>query len=277
MTSLALVAVSLAEYVVGLTARERFQAVQQLDSGGFMTSRGFTIAMVVVLVVSIVALVIVSLRTKIREIKAAEKKMLSDIAAKKALAESEAASLSTSAPVASAEEPDAPVTDTAFIAIFPFTKEFNGGRKQSQQDTSPPQSGTGAEWSRQLPEFLPATVTGIAGQVIFLETTLAANVGDRVLIAIGPASAGEGAGRQEFIEDIGLVQQSTQPAELMKEPNARRLGIELNGLNEAQTAQLAGVIGGATKTTGDAKADAGGLKEAVETAPQPVGSEEGSK
>ena len=89
MTVSALIAVRLAEVVVGLTAHERFRAVQHLDSGGsFMTSRWFTIAMVVVLAGSIIALVVVSLYKKVRELKAAEK-TFSDIAARKRLTESE--------------------------------------------------------------------------------------------------------------------------------------------------------------------------------------------
>jgi hypothetical protein len=90
MTSPVLIAVRLAECVVGLTARERFEAVHQLDSsGGFMTSRGFTIAMVVVLVVSIIALLIVNLCIKVNRLKNAAKLVFSDIAAKKGLGKSE--------------------------------------------------------------------------------------------------------------------------------------------------------------------------------------------
>ena len=89
----------------------------------------------------------------------------------------------------------------AFIAMFPFAKKLelagSGNHQRPQQDgsPSPPGFGTGAEWNRQLPEFLPATVTGLVGRVVFLETTLTANVGDRVLVVIGLASV-NGDGRR---------------------------------------------------------------------------------
>jgi hypothetical protein len=175
---------------------------------------------------------------------------------------------------------DASKTSTAFIAIFPFERKFslsgNGKQEQLQQNGSLSQSGIGAERSRRPPEFLPATVASIVGQVVFVETMLAANVGDRVLIVIGPQGVGEDPNKQELFEDIGFVQQSIQPAELMKEPNARRLGIGLTGLNEAQVAQLAGVIGTA-KTAAETKSGNGASQEANQTTQKLAASQEGAK
>jgi len=323
MTALFIIAVRLAEGIVGLTARQRWQATQHLESSGsFMTSKWFTIAMVVVLVVSIVTLLIVSMLKKIRGLKTADR-VFSENAAGKGLSESEAdilmaiavsaglknsedifnmndafergavkllsasgagtnetsrlekqlaglreklrfpkvKSVSTSTAVVSSEKQtvvrpvNMPRSNGAFIAIFPFVKKV------------------GDEWNQQLPEFLPATAAGVVGQVVYLETTLAANVGDRVLVVIGRAGADEGAKGRESIEDIGFVKQSIQPAEMIKEPNARRLAIELAGLNEAQIAQLAGVIGN-VKTTGEAKTGDSASQGAVKTVQDSAGSKE---
>ncbi len=337
----ALIAVRLAEMVVGLTAHERFQAVRHLDSGGggFMTSRGFTIAMVVVLAGSIIAFVVVNLHRKVSELKAAED-AFSNGAARKRLTELEtdllmaiavnvglnksedifsmgeafeqgAATLlsesrsggkptaetgrlekqlaglreklgfrKVSSSVASisvkpvdksagAKPANFSVGKAAFIAMFPFAKKLgpagNGDQGRPKQ-----------EWSRQLPEFLPAIVTGLVGRVVFLETTLAASVGDRVLVVIGLARVGEGAQIPELIEDIGLVQQTAQPAELVELPNARRLAVELAGLSEAQIAQLSEAVAG-VKTTAPAKQDTGVSQEVENVTPQPAGAKEGPK
>jgi hypothetical protein len=177
---------------------------------------------------------------------------------------------------------DFPVGKAAFIAMFPFARKVglaNGGNQEQRQQggsPSPPGSGTGAEWSRQLPEFLPATITGLVGRVVFLETTLAANVGDRVLVVIGLASVSGNGQALELIEDVGPVRQTTQPAESMKEPNARCLAVELAGLSESQAAQLAMAIAG-VKTTAPAKQDAGDSQQVENVISQPVGAKEESK
>jgi large-conductance mechanosensitive channel len=349
----ALIAVRLAEVVVGLTAHERFRATQRLDHSSVMGSKWFIAAIVVVLVVSIIALVVVSLCRKVRELKAAEK-AFSDNAARKRLTESETELLmaiaikaglkqsedifamgetfeqgagilfkesfsggkpttetsqlekqladlrgklgfrkvSSSSAVGSAAKPvdksagakpaNSSVGRAAFIAMFPSAKRLepagNGNHQRPEQggSPSPPELLTGVEWNQQLPVFLPAIITGLVGRVVSLETTLKANVGDRVLVVIGLASVGGGGQTLELIEDVGPVQQTTQPAELMKAPNARRLAVELAGLSEEQTAQLADAMRVA-KATEAAKPSAGGSQETKDTAAKPVGAKEESK
>ena len=354
----ALIAVRLAELATGLNARQRWQATQNLQSdGSFMTSRWFTIAMVIVLATSIIAFLVVSLVRKVKELKSADRIFSSTAArkgltaaqsdllmaiavsaglkksedifsaseafergAEKLLVQSRAGKLTnetsrlerqlaglreklrfrkvspvstTGTPEPSEKTPAVKPADTfkanpALVAIFPFERKFspastrsaeasfsaNGKQEQLQQGSSSSQSGKGAEWSRRLPEFLPAIVSGTAGQVVFVETMLAANVGDRILIVIGPQGAGNEPDEQELFEETGFVQQSIQPAELIKEPNARRLGIGLTGLNEAQMARLAGAIA-APKTTAKTKLDNVASEEA--TSQKPVGSQEQTK
>ncbi len=339
MTMSALIVVQLAEVVVGLTANERFKAVQNLDSGGgLMTSRWFTITMIILLAGSVIALVAVSLYRKAGELKTAEKSF-SQGSAKKGLSESEtdflmaiavkaglkkgedifsmseafeqgaaklleesrpegkstvetsqlekqltglrdklgfrkAASVAASSPVKPVEKSaSATITSgkpgdkpsvskpadvsahiSAFIAMFPVSKQVSpaGSEKQEQPQqggvSSPPGSMAWDELIRQLPEFVPAIVNGVVGQVVSVETALPANVGDRVLVVIELESISEKARERELIEDIGVVQRSVQPAESIDAPNARRLGIEIAGLSEAQAAQIAGVVSRAKAT-----------------------------
>jgi hypothetical protein len=232
---LAHIAIRLAEGVMGLTANERFHAVRQVEHSNVMLGRMFTIIMVFVLVCSVAALVIVSLCKKIKQRKVTRKTVLEN-AAKKKLTASENERYRVQPLNYSAAK-------TAFIAMFPTVKKAglaNGGA------LSPP--GNGAERSRQLPEFMPATVTGLVGRVVFIETTLKVNVGDRVLVVIGLGGSGESAQAQELIQDVGMVQQSAQPGETMKTPDSRRLSVALVGISEEQTAQLADLMSVA-KTT----------------------------
>jgi hypothetical protein len=262
--------------------------------GGIMTSRWFTVAMIILLVGSILALLIVNIYRKAGELRTAEK-LFSERAAKKGLSESETdmlmaitvkaglkkseeifgmgeafekgaaklledsrsggeattetvrlekqlaglrekmsfrrafspAASSSFKPVeksaSAADEPakpdvksaddkpaDVSARNTAFIALFPFARKIEK---------------TGLD--RQIPQFTPAIVTSVADRVVFVETTLSANVGDRVLVVLGSQGDGEEAGVWELTEDIGVVRQSTQPAEAIKAPNGRRLAVEL--------------------------------------------------
>jgi len=222
----ALIAICLIEEVMGLTAGERFSAVKQVEQGNSnpMLSKWFTITMVVILAGSIAALVIVSLSKKIKQHKAAKKATLENSARKLASRTSEAETYAL-------RPANGSTAKTAFIALFPT---FRKAGAVNAGALSPP--GSTAEWNRQLPEFVPATVTGLFGRVVFLETMLKAGVGDRVLVVMMTDS-------QELIEDMGLVQQSSQPAETIKSPDSRRLAIALVGISEQQSAQLAGTMG----------------------------------
>ncbi len=313
-TTLALIVVKLTQGVVALSAHERWQATGNLSSGGsVLTTKWFTITMVVVLVVSAIAFVVVRLYKKVVEQKAAEKE-LTDNAARKRLTSLEFNTLMTVAnkaglkrngdifirgdafdigagilirqsyvdgkptnetsrlekqladlqiklgyrkvssaassggglagavgKPAGAKPADSAAGKTAFVAMFPFEQTIsllNGRRKRPSEGDSPP------GLSESLPEFMPATVTGLVGRVLFIETTLSAGVGDRVLVVIGQKGS-ENDETSKLIEDIGIIEQSVQPAMLLTEPNARRLGVVLAGLSDTQIVQLAEVIMGA--------------------------------
>ena len=181
-------------------------------------------------------------------------------------------------PVKESNEPvpeNSAIIKTAFIAMFPFSRKMDlinsGSAENHKQGYSPP------DWQKQLPEFMPAAITGLVGRVLFIETAMSANVGDRVLIAVGSCDAGDGSGIPELIQDIGTVEQSIHLAESLEGRDVFRIGIKLAGLSESQAAQLAGAVRGISprKTEGEI---AGDLAEAeTENVSDPVDSEEGAK
>jgi hypothetical protein len=174
-------------------------------------------------------------------------KQLAGLQIKLGFRKGSSAASSGSSLVESAEKPagarpvDSAAGETAFIAMFPFAKKIdliNGRRERPQQGDSPP------GLSESLPEFMPVTVTGLVGRVLFIETTLSAAVGDRVLVVIGQEGISENDETSKLIEDIGIIEQSVQPARLLTEPNARRLSVALAGLSDTQVVQLAEVVMG---------------------------------
>ncbi len=266
MTMSALIMVRLAEGVVGLTAGERFKAVRNLDSGGsFMTSGWFTVAMVILLLGSVAALAAVGWYKK----RAARREVEESASAKRdagkpappavPVGQSRPAPAAISSQVkpqaksSDARPKEVSVRGSAYIALYSFSRKLE----------SPAE---GAKPERPLPQFLPAKVLTVTGKVVSVETALPANVGDRVLVVIESQSNGEGTGRGEIIEDMGVVRQSAQPAQTTDAPNVKRLSVEVAGLSESQAARLADVIPGSKKA------------EAVkEDASQPTGTKEQTK
>jgi hypothetical protein len=238
MTMSALIVVKVAERVVGLTANERFKAIRNLDSGGsnFMTSKWFTIIMVTVLVGSVVTLAIVGWKKRRAAQREAEKNASSNRSVRKPAAPAAPVGQSRPSPAIKAKPqaktPDAgpkevTVRGDAYIALYSFSRKMDLSAKGKKPDSL-------------LPQFVPAKVLNVTGKVVSVETALSANVGDRILVVIESQSAGEG--NVEIIEDMGVVRQSAQPAETTDAPNARRLTVEIAGLNDTQAAQLAGII-----------------------------------
>lgn len=132
------------------------------------------------------------------------------------------------------------VIKTAFIAMFPFSRKMvlinSGSSGASERVDSPP------GWREQLPEFMPATITGLVGRVLFIETAMSADVGDRVLIAVGSFRPGEYSCTMELIEEIGTVDRSVYLPESLDASNVYRLDINLTGISKSQMSQLAGAI-----------------------------------
>lgn len=166
------------------------------------------------------------------------------------------------------------IIKTAFIAMFPFSRKMDlinsGSTENHKQGYSPP------DWREQLPEFMPAAITGLVGRVLFIETAMSANVGDRVLIAVGSCDAGDDSGIPELIQDIGTVEQSIHLAESLKKRDVFRIGIKLAGLGESQVAQLAGAVKGISPRKADGESTGDSAEAETENVSGFVDSEEGA-
>jgi hypothetical protein len=183
-------------------------------------------------------------------------------------------------PGVSAEKSNKPVPTnsavikTAFIAMFPFSMKMDlinsGSTENHKQGYSPP------DWQEQLPKFMPATITGLVGRVLFIETALSANVGDRVLIAVGSCNAGDGSGIPELVQDIGTVEQSIHLAESLKERDVFRIGVKL-GLSESQAVHPAGAVKGISPRKTEGKNAGDSVEAETENMSGPVDSKEGAK
>jgi hypothetical protein len=135
-----------------------------------------------------------------------------------------------------------PVKEPAYIAAFPFAKQFadadlNGGVDNIE---------------RGLPRFMPADIVELAGPGLRIVTAQEYKVGDRVIVVAGLGSrTGKGAeiaglagqenltpaqkeniARPEMVEDIGLVRQCKAIDE------GYSVAVEMTGLSDADLNQM---------------------------------------
>jgi hypothetical protein len=228
----------LVEGLLGLTARDRFSAMQQHGNTGVMTSGWFAAVCVILLLGSAAALITVSFYKKVKALKMSGKenkttnrpavtpdraKMTGGAAPVNSRTSStnlEKAPVTREATPVKRAEPAAKTVIGVEIALFPFSKKFD----------------TVSGDDEQFLDFWQGTITRIEGKVIFLETPMTAGAGDRVLMVI--SSAGDNDEKiQEMIEDVGVVRQ-IRPAESMSEPEMKRFEVELTGLSDEQAAAL---------------------------------------
>jgi hypothetical protein len=298
MTTLALIAVHLAENVLAISAHDRWQGLKNIKSDTSFISNGWVkLALVLVLAGSVITFVVVSLIKKRNERKVAEMEF-ADGVARKQLTQAEAdtlieianrAGLKRAADIFVLSDAFEAGLDILFKESFAdgnptnrtvelerhlanlkakinYRKAGKGGWDYSGGTYEKPAGAKSAVsiaiikdqgdsppgFKVSSSEFLPAIVTGLVGRVLFIETTLSANVGDRVFVVIGSGISGDGSGTPESVENIGTIEQSIGPAdtersdepasEMLKEPNAHRLGINFADLSELQAAQLAKAI-----------------------------------
>jgi hypothetical protein len=304
MTTLALIAVRLAEGALAASARDRWQGVQHLPNGGSIVhSAWFKIVAVTLFAIMVTAFAAVTLYNRFSQRKKAEREFARGISRRQLteqeiellVAITERAGLQNMADIflmgdvfdkgadmlikesyvagnptnetgplekhlaglkekmnfrkaagggyytnGSAEKPSdvKPAHfaggKTAYIALFPFLKKLDLKNGNGKEGDSPPRL------KDKLPGFIPALIIGLDGRVVFMETALPANVGDRVLVVFGP---GDGAGTSDLIEDIGVVEKSIQPAVFLKEPDACRLAVSFGAISDEQAARIAGMVG----------------------------------
>ena len=137
--------------------------------------------------------------------------------------------------------PEQPVVArNVYIALFPFSMKMdfinNGNQSVPGQADFPP------DGREQLPKFVPATITGLVGRVLFIETGLHARLGDRVLLVITSFSKDEDCSTIELVEEIGIVDRSVYLSSSAVESRVCRLGVNLSGLDESQKAKFTAMV-----------------------------------
>ena len=150
-----------------------------------------------------------------------------------------------------------PVKKPAFIASFPFAKALPSGKSNDESGTGNLPYGWGP------PEFVPATVTELAGPGLRLEAPIEVEVGERVLVILkmneesaadrqrfSPRSGHKTARPSRIVEDIGEVRRVTAIE------NGFSIAIELTGLNDSNMNEL-------IRETNSASIEAGASKNGM--------------
>jgi hypothetical protein len=131
-----------------------------------------------------------------------------------------------------------PVNKPTFIARFPFTKMFlpksqtDSGARPDAADIS------GDNWGP--PEFVPASVTELAGPGLRIEAPLEVKVGDRVLVILKLSEENQKPGLaktdketpERIVEDIGQVRHTKSIK------NGFSIAVELTGLSDPNISEL---------------------------------------
>jgi len=132
-----------------------------------------------------------------------------------------------------------PVKKPAFIASFPFAKTLPSGKNNDESATG------NLPYSWGPPEFVPATVTELAGPGLRVEAPIEVEVGERVLVIMkmneesvadrqrfSPRSGHKTAHSSRVVEDIGEVRRVTAIE------NGFSIAIELTGLSDSNMNEL---------------------------------------
>ena len=134
-----------------------------------------------------------------------------------------------------------PVNRPTLIARFPFaipTPDKDRGKNRSE--AGPDSAGASGE-TFGPPEFVPASVTELAGPGLRIEAPLEVNVGDRVLVILklseedGRRSGSQTNGKRtsaKIVEDIGEVRHTRALQ------NGFSIAVELTGLSDSNIGEL---------------------------------------
>jgi hypothetical protein len=126
-----------------------------------------------------------------------------------------------------------PVNKPTFIARFPFSKMLQP--KNNGGNGAGPDSADTSEDSWRPPEFVPASVTELAGPGLRIEAPLEVKVGDRVLVILKLGEEDQKPGKaatEKIVEDIGRVRRTKSIK------NGFSIAVELTGLSEPNISEL---------------------------------------
>jgi hypothetical protein len=142
-----------------------------------------------------------------------------------------------------------PVKKPTFIARFPFARtllpDINSGKETGGDSANIPADSWGP------PEFVPASVTELAGPGMRIEAPLEVKVGDRVLVILKLSEADDKpdsnrTGKiapQKIVEDIGEVRHTKRIK------NGFSIAVELKGLSDPNINELVRATNAASLNT----------------------------
>jgi hypothetical protein len=163
-----------------------------------------------------------------------------------------------------------PVNKPTFIARFPFARMLQPNNEGGKEPTNFSESSWGP------PEFVPASVTEIAGPGLRIEAPLDVKVGDRVIVILKvseeeqhqPNSHKTGNFTLEkIVEDIGQVRHTKRIRDGFS------IAVELTGLSDPNINELVRVTNAAslkTRAKNNAAHTFGGSSETTSENPEPV-------
>jgi len=143
-----------------------------------------------------------------------------------------------------------PVNKPTFIAHFPFAKMLQPKSDSGKGTGKDPANISGNSWGP--PEFVPASVTELAGPGLRIEAPLEVKVGDRVLVILKLSEEDDnkqGSSRtdqiapQKIVEDIGEVRHTKRIK------NGFSIAVELTGLSDPNISELVRVTNTASLKT----------------------------
>lgn len=172
-----------------------------------------------------------------------------------------------------------PVNRRAFVAPFPFSREIVTNGNDTKDDSgSKPNLDAVSDSRWELPEFVPAVITELAGPGLRIDVPLNVKVGDRVLVAFEltagkqrdsalAGSSPSGKAGSKIVEDIGLVRHAKA------KENGFSIAVELTGLGDSDVNELIHATNAASletngsgqKTQASAGDERGAKRDVLET------------
>ena len=127
-----------------------------------------------------------------------------------------------------------PVNQPTYIAQFPFDKKLKSPK--TEEDNNDSSTGSDDGWGP--PDFVPASVTELAGPGLRIEAPLSVNVGDRVLVIFKLEEKIQNSGSQKDEKTIRIVEDIGEVRHTKSLENGFSIAVELTGLSDSNINEL---------------------------------------
>jgi len=143
-----------------------------------------------------------------------------------------------------------PVKKPTFIARFPFARILQPKSDSGKETGKDPANISGDSWGP--PEFVPASVTELAGPGLRIEAPLEVNVGDRVLVILKLSEEQDnkpGSSRTDKIASEKIVEDIGEVRHTKRIKNGFSIAVELIGLSDPNISELVRITNTASLKT----------------------------